>query len=71
MAHLVAYHCCAAGGAFGWHGELGERRGAALGKSAYHLRDHIARLLQHDDVSHAHVLAANLIDVVQRGTAHR
>jgi hypothetical protein len=71
MAHLIAYDRSATGWTGRWHGELWEWRGAALRKSTHHLRNHIARLLQHDDISHAHILATNLIDVVQRRASNR
>ena len=71
MPNFVSHHFGTAGRAARRHRELGEWRGAALSKPAHHLRNHIARLLQHDDVPHANILAANLIDIVQRGSAHR
>ena len=50
-----------------WHAIFLSRRKINL----HHLRNNFTRLLHQHAVTHANVLAPNLLDIVQRGVAHR
>ena len=64
---LFVHHGAAAHGTA--RGHLPRQRvcGALVGHRPHDLGDHVARLMHHDRVAHAHVLAVHLVDIVQRG----
>ena len=64
---LFVHHGAAAHGTA--RGHLPGQRvcGALVGHRPHDLGDHVARLVHHDRVAHAHVLAVHLVDIVQRG----
>ena len=64
---LLAHHGAPAAGTVHGHLEFLGVRGAQLEHGAHDLGNHVARLVHNDGVAHAHVLAAYLVDVVERG----
>ena len=62
---LLTHHARAARGAGLGHLELNGIGGAQLKDGPHDLGNHVARLVHHDGIAHAHVLAADLVDVVQ------
>ncbi len=65
---LLVHHGAAAHGADGRHLPRHGIQGTLLRHRPHNLGDHIAGLVNHDRVAHTHVLAVNLVDVMQRGT---
>ena len=65
---LLAHHGGPAAGAVGGHLELLGVCGAQLEHRSHHLGDYVAGLVDHYGVAHAHVLAADFVYVVERGT---
>ncbi len=68
---LVADHRGATLRADGRHLELALAAVAGLGDDAHDLGDDVAGLVQHDPVADAHVLAPDLVEVVERGPRDR
>ena len=64
---FVIHHGAAACGAVRGHIPLNGASGAFFQHGANNLGNHVAGFMHHDGVAHAHVLAANLVDVMQRG----
>ena len=64
---FVIHHRAAACGAVRGHIPLNGASGAFFQHGANNLGNHVAGFMHHDGVAHAHVLAANLVDVMQRG----
>ena len=78
VRHLVTlvHHGTAAGGASLGHIPLDRVGGALVQHRTNDLRDHVAGLVDDDGIAHAHILAADLVEVVQScagdgGTGHR
>ena len=78
VRHLVTLmnHGTAAGGASLGHIPLDRVGGALVQHRTNDLRDHVAGLVDDDGIAHAHVLAANLVEIVQGcagdgGAGHR
>ena len=65
---LLAHDGATAAGAGARHAELGGVSRTKLQHGTHDLGNHVASLVHHDRVAHAHVLAAHLVLVVQRGT---
>ena len=65
---FVIHHRAAARGAVRGHIPFNGVSGAFFQHGANNLGNHVTGFMHHDGVAHAHVLAANLVDVMQRGT---
>ena len=69
IGHLavLVHHGASAGGALGRHVPLDRIGPAPIQHRTHYLGDHVARFMNDDGIAHTDVLAADLVDVVQRG----
>ena len=71
VANLIPQHLTLARGAVGGHLKFREHATSARWDGTHHLWNHVARLLQDHHIANTHVLAPNLVNVVERRTSHR
>ena len=71
VANLIPQHLTLARGTAGGHLKFREHATSARWDRTHHLWNHVARLLQDHHIANTHVLAPNLVNVVERRTSHR